>query len=293
MFRSAGFSIGDPFEKRIGQVIKKGLEKTDVALLGVPWDGAAATRAGSRAAPKKIREHFYSLPYQGGFEICDYGDVDTLNGDPQETWKRTVEAVKLSVQSSLETLVMGGDSTSSYCAFKAFCELEKEPCYLLFDAHPDVRVEYPGLTSGRVVRWIREASASSKIIVVGVREHSNHPYLFTEAKKLKVEIITMSQIENQGLNTLLERLLKELSGQALQISVNMDAFDPSCAPGVNSPSVGGFYSRELLWLVEKLCQTLKPKLFDLVEFTPCYDVMDMSALLAATTLSKAIWVKRA
>lgn len=69
----------------------------------------------------------------------------------------------------------------------------------------------------------------------------------------------------------------------------MDAVDPAFAPGVNSPSPGGFTSREVIDLVSRLSKELRPRVFDVVEVTPLVDVADQTSNLAAAVLMNAMW----
>jgi len=169
--------IADPKDVRLGERLLDG-ENADVVVLGAPWDGAVGTRPGSRLAPSKIRQNLYSLPFRGGFTISDWGDVDTVVGDHEETWSRISSACNLALSASSELLLIGGDSTVSYSAFRALRGgLGGRLAYLSFDAHPDVRSVSRGLTSGQVVKWIRQLDRGAVVCVAGVRRHSNaHTY---------------------------------------------------------------------------------------------------------------------
>jgi agmatinase len=291
-FRQSTYKfIKDTEDVRIGEVIRRGVSKCDVALLGVPWDGAVGTRPGSRLAPAKLRQYFYSAPYPGGVDLADYGDVDVLVGDHEESWRRSVESVEVALRNSSETLVLGGDSTTSFCAFKALRSSVKERIlYIVFDAHPDVRKVTEGLTSGQVVRWIRDLDKEARIVIVGVRRNSNAPYLFEEARSLDVKLYTVEEVDRVGFGSIISELRAIGSDAAVHVSVNMDVFDPSCAPGVNSPSPGGFYPREMLNFIDRVTRRLKPRIFDLVEMTPSYDHGDATAMLGASVLLNSIWI---
>ncbi|MEM3798754.1 MAG: arginase family protein [Thermoprotei archaeon] len=280
--------IADPGDVRLGEKLDVEGTRADVVIVGAPWDGAVGTRPGSRLAPSRIRQNLFTAPYQGGFTVSDWGDVNTVVGDHEETWRRISSACAEAISSSSELLLIGGDSTVSYSAFKALKgRLSGKLSYVSFDAHPDVRHVNEGLTSGQVVRWVREADKQAPICVVGVRRHSNPPYLFDEARALGVRIYGVEEALNPKFLDELEELVGD---STLHLSVNMDVVDPAYAPGVNSPSVGGFTSREIIGLVRSVAKRFKPKVVDLVEYTPAYDVGDITAMLGATLLLNAIWV---
>jgi agmatinase len=283
--------IKDSDDVRIGEVIKRDVSKCDLALLGVPWDGAVGTRPGSRLAPFKLRQYFYTAPYPGGIELADYGDVDVVVGNHEESWRRSVESIGVALNNSAETLVLGGDSTTSYCAFKALRNhVAEKILYIVFDAHPDVRKVSEGLTSGQVVRWVRDFDKDAQIIIIGVRRNSNAPYLFAEAKNLDVKLYTTEEVDRVGFGSILSELRAIGSESTVHVSVNMDVFDPGFAPGVNSPSPGGFYPREMLHFIDRLTRRLRPKVFDLVEMTPSYDHGDITAMLGSSVLLSSVWV---
>jgi agmatinase len=283
--------IADPSDVRLGERLGLDGSKADVVIVGAPWDGAVGTRPGSRLGPSKIRQSLFTSPYQGGFTISDWGDVNTVVGDHEETWRRISSVCTEALSSSSELLLIGGDSTVSYCAFKALRNYTQEKiAYVSLDAHPDVRSVSEGLTSGQVIRWVREVDKQASVCVVGIRRHSNAPYLFSEAESLGVRLY--------GVEEALEpRFLEELEAQVgnatLHLSINMDAVDPAYAPGVNSPSPGGFTSREIMGLVEKIAKRFKPRVVDLVEYTPAYDLGDITAMLGSAILTKSIWVQGA
>ncbi|MEM3670149.1 MAG: arginase family protein [Thermoprotei archaeon] len=283
--------IKDPFDVRIGETLEVESALPAVSLLGAPWDGAVGTRPGSRQAPASIRQQLYSMPYTGGYRILDLGDVDAVIGDHQLTWRRITRSVRECLSIGEETLVMGGDSTVSYAAHRALRNrVETGVAYVMLDAHPDVRVVTEGLTSGQVARWVRNMDPATPIFVLGVRPRSNASYLFREADKLNVSVLTLDQMMSAGVSETVSLVAERCEDRVVQLSVNMDVVDPAYAPGVNSPSPGGLTSREALNLVTALCLRMKPRLVDVVEVTPAYDRDGVTSSLAAAMLSESIWV---
>ncbi len=285
--------IKDPGDVRIGEVVRKGWVSGDVGILGVPWDGAVGTRPGSRVAPSRIRNWLYTNPMiYDKVGIVDLGDVDVVVGDHNETWRRVEVTVYEALNLVKELLVIGGDSTTSYATFRGFRRFFKEDvAYVLLDAHPDVRVITEGLTSGQVVRWIREVDPKAYIAVIGVRPHSNAPYLFYEARKLNIDIYDMNYVDTNGIEGVVKEIMNKVGERVVHLSVNLDVVDPAFAPGVNSPSPGGFTSREIIRFIAALSRSLRPRVVDVVEVTPPFDVNDITSMLASTLLINAIWIR--
>ncbi len=263
--------IKDPGDFRIGEVVKRGgWASGDVGILGVPWDGGAVgTRPGSRLAPPaRVRSWLYSSPYIfSDVSIVDLGDVDVVVGDHNETWRRVEETVSEALGLVRELIVIGGDSTSSYAAFKGLRKaVSGGLAYVLLDAHPpDVRVITEGLTSGQVVKWIRSVDPNAYIAIIGVRTYSNAPYLFDEARKLGITVYTIDQVDSMGINAVVSEIVSNTSNRVVHLSINLDVVDPAFAPGVNSPSPGGFTSREVIRLVRELSIRLRPRFLILLK----------------------------
>jgi len=92
-----------------------------------------------------------------------------------------------------------------------------------------------------------------------------------------------------GVENVINELAEGARDRVTHVSVNLDAVDPAFAPGVNSPSPGGFTSREVIRLIREMTKRLRPRIFDVVEVTPPFDINDMTSMLASTLLLSAMW----
>jgi agmatinase len=84
----------------------------------------------------------------------------------------------------------------------------------------------------------------------------------------------MAEVQRHGFDVVLERAVNEaLSGSAdlLYISVDVDAVDPSHAPGTGSPEPGGLASADVLRAVRRLAAEVGMVGMDIVEVSPPYD----------------------
>ena len=70
----------------------------------------------------------------------------------------------------------------------------------------------------------------------------------------------------------------------LYITIDIDAFCPSIAPGTGTPSHGGFLYYEVLELMQNVAQNHQIVGIDLVEVAPAYDPTDSTSILAAQVL---------
>ena len=73
-------------------------------------------------------------------------------------------------------------------------------------------------------------------------------------------------------------------GAKVYITIDIDAFCPSIAPGTGTPSHGGFLYYEVLELLQEVAKTHDIVGIDLVEVAPDYDPTGGTAILAAQLL---------
>lgn len=77
-------------------------------------------------------------------------------------------------------------------------------------------------------------------------------------------------------------------GERYYLSVDIDAFDPSIAPGTGTPSHGGFLYYEVLELIDALSQRGEIVGLDLVEVSPDHDPAGVTSILAAQLLMNVL-----
>ena len=68
------------------------------------------------------------------------------------------------------------------------------------------------------------------------------------------------------------------------LTIDIDGFDPSIAPGTGTPSHGGFLYYEVLEIMQGLVKRGEVVGMDLVEVAPDYDPSGSTAVLAAQLL---------
>jgi len=61
--------------------------------------------------------------------------------------------------------------------------------------------------------------------------------------------------------------------------MDIDALDPSCAPGVSHREPGGLSTRQVIDLIHTIDQPIVAA--DIVEYNPRCDISDMTAMVAA------------
>ena len=74
------------------------------------------------------------------------------------------------------------------------------------------------------------------------------------------------------------------SGARVYITIDIDAFCPSIAPGTGTPSHGGFLYYDVLEMMQAVAKRNEVVGIDLVEVAPDYDPTGSTSILAAQIL---------
>ncbi|MEM1538057.1 MAG: agmatinase [Candidatus Nezhaarchaeales archaeon] len=265
------------------------LQLAPIVVVGVPFDSTASYRPGARFAPAVVREvsmNLETFSWRVGIDLedvkmHDLGDVNVVHGDVNETLHRVEEVVKEIRDMGKIPVLIGGEHTITYAAFKAL----RAAAILVFDAHMDLRDEYPPgqrLSHATVMRRMIELIGPKRLIQVGVRAACKEEVEY--AGKIGLLQVSSREVEGRGaieLAALLRRRLQNV--ETVYLSIDVDVLDPSYAPGVSNPEPEGINPTKLL---DVLNNVIDRRLigFDVVEVCPPYDTG-----LAAAQAAKAIF----
>ncbi|MBT9383534.1 agmatinase [Pseudooceanicola sp. CBS1P-1] len=275
--------------------------EADVAVMGAPFDSGTQWRAGARFGPRGIREastlfsfghagaydHEDDVTYLEGVRIVDIGDADIIHTDTLGSHANIEAGVRAILKAGALPVVLGGDHSINIPCINAFSE--QEPVHLVqIDAHLDFVDERHGVRFGHgsPMRRASEKPWVSGLTQLGIRNVSSTAKEGYEAARARgSDILSVRQLRALGVEAVLERIP---AGRRYYLSIDIDGFDPSIAPGTGTPSHGGFLYYEVLELIAGLAQRGPIVGIDLVEVAPDYDHTGSTAILAAQILLNAI-----
>ncbi len=104
---------------------------------------------------------------------------------------------------------------------------------------------------------------------------------YEDARSMGSDIQSVRQIRAMGIEAAAKRIPK---GAKIYVTLDIDAFCPSIAPGTGTPSHGGFLYYEVLELLQYVAQNHEVVGIDLVEVAPDYDQSGSTPILAAQIL---------
>jgi arginase len=193
-------------------------------------------------------------------------------------------------------LFLGGDHSLSIGTVSAITAQQDSVGVLWIDAHGDFNT--PDITpSGNVhgmslaalmglgapeLTDIGHAGAKiqpSQAVILGARDID--PEEKRLLKETGVQAFSMRDVDERGIAKVTHTALAHLQGcTRIHVSLDMDALDPSEAPGVGTPVPGGLSYREAHLLMEILHDTGKVTSLDIVEINPILDERNRTAKLA-------------
>ncbi len=272
--------------------------------MGVPSDQGNGYRPGAGLGPRAVREasdQFIGPDYRSGVDprethrIVDAGDVAIALADPATT----LESIKRSTLEVLDAgalpILIGGDHSITIGGFEGFAEFSAEtPVALLsFDAHLDTEVDPYPIAACPVARAIDAGCDPLRIAIVGVRGSLNPRAWVDYAHEQGIRVHGIHEVEERGIGPVVSDALDAIctKGVSLYVTFDLDSVDPAYAPGVVTPEPAGLTSRELL-AAARLVGARSPRMFDLVELAPAYDVSGITARLACAVISNVLGALR-
>ena len=271
-----------------------GIARTDrgakFCIAGMPLDLGTTNRAGARSGPPAIRaasrmlvdgQHPRSWVDPAALDIADIGDFLISLGDIGKSLARLEQQA-----TGLSHLIgLGGEHGITLPLLRALKKRLGAPLGLVqFDAHLDTWdtnfgqrfahgcVFHHALAEGLV--------DPQRMIQVGIRSPV-HRDVWDWTLAQGVTILTGEEVQLLGPIEVAERIRETLGTEPAYLSFDIDALDPSCAPGTGTPEIGGLLS----WQAQAIIRRLPGVNFvgmDVVEVAPAYDVAEITSLAAAT-----------
>ena len=270
----------------------------DVAILGAPFDAGTQFRAGARFGPRSVREAstLFSFGHAGAYDheddrtylggdvrIVDIGDADIVHTDTEKSHANIEAGVRAILKAGTLPVVIGGDHSINIPVIRAY--EGQAPFHILqIDAHLDFVDERHGVRHGHgnPMRRAAERAHVSGLTQVGIRNVSSTAKEgYEAARAMGSDILSVRQARALGPKGVADRIPK---GARVYVTLDIDGFCPSIAPGTGTPSHGGFLYYEVLELLQHVARAHDIVGFDVVEVAPDYDPTGSTAILAAQVM---------
>ena len=276
--------------------------EADVAVLGAPFDFGTQWRPGARFGPRAVREAstLFSFGHAGAYDheddatylgadvrIVDLGDADIIHTKTEESHANIEYGVRKILQAGALPLVIGGDHSINIPCIAGFeddCAANGPIHVVQIDAHLDFVDERHGVTQGHgnPMRRAIERDYVSGMTQLGIRNVSSTAKEgYEDARARGSDILSVRQVRKLGVEGVLARIPE---GARYYVTIDIDAFCPSIAPGTGTPSHGGFAYYDVLEILQGLSKRGRVAGIDLVEVAPAYDPAESTQILAAQLL---------
>ena len=268
----------------------------DIALVGIPYDGAVTNRPGARHGPREVRNAssmmraIHPKSRVNPYELCrvgDGGDVPfTRLYEPESAHEDIERFISRLATAGVRTVAVGGDHSVTLPVLRGL--VSDGPVGLIHvDAHTDTWDQFMGSRYSHGAPFRRAVEEGlidpHRTIQIGIRgaQNSTEGWDYSDASGMRV--VFMDEVTRVGVEAVAQEAIRIAGGQPTYLSFDIDSIDPAFAPGTGTPEIGGLTSVESLTLLRAL-RGVPLMGADVVEVAPPFDPTGGTSLLAATVM---------
>jgi agmatinase len=266
------------------------LDQARIIVYGIPFEGRINLRKGADGGPRELRLASDSIETYSpllardmeDLPLADIGDCEISDGaPPREQLDGARDAVSAWWRPDLRPFMLGGDHTATVPVIEALASVIPDLTILQLDAHPDTREEFLGerYNYASAMARVMDVVPPERVYQVGMRTGSREEFERRRAKFFP--LIAGHPVD------VVRRLVPELTGRPLYVTIDVDVLDPSEAPGTGSPEPGGLRVPELIDIVHTLagCHVIGA---DLVEVAHAWDPTGRTGIAASSIIREAL-----
>lgn len=278
------------------------IEEANVILGSASYDKGCSCGSGTKNAPSRLKELSSYLPeYDSSLhnlekiKIYDFCDVtDDVTNYYAELEKKAKEILYY----DKFMLFFGGDHSISVPLEKAFFEkynsLGYEPVIIHIDAHMDILDEYMDSKMSHACpnrRALENGYKVEDIHMIGIRSFEKGEIDFYKDNKT-LDVTTADMFRELKAKKVIENIKNKHSNKAVYyVSFDIDAVDPSYAPGTGTPEAFGLTCLEIRELFDEIYSNLDVRAMDIVEISPNLDANDITSWLGLKLLYEIFYYK--
>lgn len=286
-----------------------------ISIIGMPMD-LGQSRRGVDMGPSAIRyagvvERLENL----GFTIKDLGDVpikrptakEELEENTHESLKNLKQVVSANEQLAKMVdqevakgyfpLILGGDHSLAIGSLAGIAKHYENLGVIWYDAHGDLNSDKTSPT-GNIHGMPLAASLGlgheslvnvldytpklkpENVIIIGARDLD--PPEKELIRELNLKVYTMHEVDRLGMPRIMKETISYLKDKTdgVHLSLDLDGLDPTDAPGVGTPVIGGLTYRESHLAMEMLAESNIITSAEFVEVNPMLDEYNKTADVA-------------
>ncbi|WP_281884820.1 arginase [Paenibacillus sp. YYML68] len=283
-----------------------------ISVLGVPMD-LGADRRGVDMGPSAIRCAGLEQRLEAlGYTVHDEGDLTVRRArilpTPGTNLKYLYEIARVNgelceqvsgiVTAGRFPLIIGGDHSIAVGTLAGLTSHYGKLGVIWYDTHGDVNTaetspsgNIHGMALAIALGCGHELLTSiggpdrsrihpENVVIIGARSLDEGEKLFL--RKLGIRVFTMHEIDRIGMASVMEQALRIVTSgtDGVHLSLDLDALDPSFAPGVGTPVPGGLSFRESQLAMEMIAEANVLVGAEFVEVNPILDHLNSTAKVA-------------
>ncbi|MBS3778096.1 MAG: agmatinase [Candidatus Thermoplasmatota archaeon] len=260
------------------------LSDSELVLFGVTFDKTASFRSGARFGPESIRKaswNFESYNFHTNVDlqnhhIHDYGNLDINNDMSSSTMIKQVQQFSTSlIEKRKKPILIGGEHSITAGVVQA---LPKDTCVLCLDAHADYRETYQRQRYNHActLKRITDHVGSDHVFLCGLRSAGKQEY--NKMIQQNIPISDVYSFYEKGKKHVIKDIKSKFKHELVYITIDVDVFDPSFAPGTGTLEPFGLYPLDVLSIIDTISDQIIG--FDLMEVNPLFDYGQTSFLAA-------------
>ncbi|MBR9701443.1 arginase family protein [Candidatus Pacearchaeota archaeon] len=264
-------------------------------IVKVPCINGLGKTLGCENAGNELLKVLRTIHTNEGGKIIDVDKLDLEeihvdNSNLEEANKLIYKNAFEAFEEKPRVVFLGGDHSISYSLTRAFFDSVqnkgKEPCLIVFDAHPDCMKPMKEPTHEEwLSKLIEDGFPPKNVLIVGLRNSWKEELNFIKEKGIRT--ISLNRFENNYQDTC-DTIMEFALGKELYVSIDIDVVDPAFAPATGYPVSGGLSSRQLIYLIQRINKIKTLKAVDIVEINPDKDEGGKTVNLGAKILSELI-----
>ncbi|MGB0524892.1 MAG: formimidoylglutamase, partial [Flammeovirgaceae bacterium] len=261
------------------------------ALLGYAADEGVRRnqgRVGAKNGPETIRK---ALTKQANHlnpstQLVDCGDIVCHEQEMEAAHEAVSTTVSQLITQNYLPILLGGGHDLSFAHYRGILNQltnNQRIGIINLDAHFDLRTKVEQGNSGTPFYQIATELASDfHYLCLGIQRQSNTQALFDTAEKLGVDYVLNTDYHLGNWENIAQKLTNFINQvDHIYLTIDLDGFSSSIAPGVSAPSPLGFSWEVAYQTIRQICGSKKLISMDIVELNPSFDVDLVTARLAA------------
>ncbi len=241
------------------------------AVLPVSYEATVSYRTGTRHGPKAILDaseqvELFDEELGAEFFQCGIATLCPLPPDqagPPAMQERLYRAARRIMKDGKFLLTLGGEHGITPALVRAAAGRSRKLSVLQFDAHADLRNAYDNTPFSHASAMRRVLDYVDCVVGVGIRNYSKEEHRFMRRNGMEPVTARECHESDNWFDRVLDRL-----GETVYVTIDIDAFDPSVAPGTGTPEPGGLNWYQVTGLLRRVAAERKIVAADIVEVAP-------------------------